>query len=157
MNKRVTYRPGELEGQFDSVSIRECGILRLIAEVDTILTENGRGEIAVGARTAEIDAGLIVFQTDTELGAARFTALVGGGGAESATAVAFDVAAERVVEAVDAQFKDARPAGHTAAAQHQHKQNQKRFHFVRFRVDGNWTKWKQTAEMWARIQDKMDN
>jgi hypothetical protein len=76
----MTYRPGELEGQFDSVSIREWAIQRPVgAEVDTILAEDGRGEVAVGARTGEIDARLIVFQTDTELGVARFTALVGGG------------------------------------------------------------------------------
>ena len=136
----MTYRPGELEGTFDSVSIRECAILRLVGEVDTILAENGRREIAVGARAAEIDARLIVFQTDTKLCATRFTALVGGGRAESGTAVAFDVAAERIVEAVDAQLEDARCA-HSASAQHQHEEKAERFHFlVIFGVVGNFDK-----------------
>jgi hypothetical protein len=50
--------------------------------------------------------------------------------------VAVDVAAERIVEAVDAQLEDARSARHTASAQHQHEQNQKRFHFF----PGDWRK-----------------
>lgn len=76
MDEFNTYRPGEFERQSNGVSTgRRIGRRRFVViELERIVAENGRGEIAISARSRQVDAGLVVLEADPKLRAARFTA-----------------------------------------------------------------------------------
>ena len=141
-----TYRPGELERQTDSVSTDGRVVGARAVEAGRVITEDGREEITVGARTRQIDARLVVLQTDAELSTARFTAPSGWEIVvvvvgwcrrcfESTAAVAFGIAAQLVEEAIKAQFKHAGTTHCSRRQHHQHEQDQEarwRCHFSPF-------------------------
>lgn len=91
MRQVGTYRPRELERQADESFVGSVKIERVVAE-------HGCHEVAVRARSRQVDARLIVLQAHSEHGATRLAALVRLAEPRTAAAVAFGVAAEAVDE-----------------------------------------------------------
>lgn len=63
-NGRMTYRPRELEREPDGVAEARQGGIR--AEVNHVLAENGRHDVAVRARRRRVDLHLVLLQADPE-------------------------------------------------------------------------------------------
>ena len=105
----IAYRPGEFEWQSDGVSIGGGWWVK----IERIVAEDGCREIAISARSRQVDAGLVVLEADPKLRAARFTAPAAvrrrrRRSFESVAAMTFGIATQLILEPVKTQFKHAR-------------------------------------------------
>jgi hypothetical protein len=84
---RVSHRPCELEGKPDGVIIGEHSV-----------SEQGRVDVAVGARRIGVHLQLVVLEADAEAGKTASGASEVGGGLLAVAAMSRRVPAERVFE-----------------------------------------------------------